>query len=74
MSTLGRHLKQKRQKEAGMDSLNLVAVEVCEPPANRGKTLGSGLVVALSGGMRIEVDCGFDACTLAQLVGVLERR
>ena len=33
----------------------------------------SGLTVALAGGRRIEVGRGFDARTLVQLVGVLER-
>jgi hypothetical protein len=36
--------------------------------------VGSGLAVALSGGRRIEVSCGFDSSTLVQLLGVLERR
>jgi hypothetical protein len=33
----------------------------------------SGLAVALPGGRRIEVGCGFDAQTLVQLLSVLER-
>ena len=34
---------------------------------------GGGLAVALTGGRRIEVGRGFDAHTLARLLGVLER-
>jgi hypothetical protein len=33
----------------------------------------SGLAVSLSRGRRVEVSCGFDEETLAQLVAVLER-
>jgi len=33
----------------------------------------SGLAVALPGDRRIEIRCGFDAHTLVQLLGVLER-
>ena len=38
-----------------------------------GGPAGSGLAVALPSGRRIEIGCGFDARTLAQLLDVLER-
>jgi hypothetical protein len=38
-----------------------------------GSPAGSGLAVALPSGRRIEIGRGFDAHTLAQLMGVLER-
>jgi hypothetical protein len=34
---------------------------------------GSGLAVALPGGRRIEVGCGFDVSTLARVLAELER-
>ena len=50
-----------------------VAVEVSAGGPRLGSGASSGLAVTLPGGRRIEVGCGFDARTLAQLLGVLER-
>jgi len=50
-----------------------VAVEVSASHPRLESGASSGLAVALPGGCRIEVGCGFDARTLAQLLAVLER-
>jgi transposase-like protein len=71
-ATLARY--RKRQAQGGPESGNCwVAVEVSAArPASSGKA-DSGLAVALPCGRRIEVGRGFDASTLVQLLGVLER-
>jgi hypothetical protein len=70
LKTLARYLarcrKQSAQGSELPDPQQFVAVEVA---GSRG---GSELTVLLSGGLRIEVKCGFDAGTLRQLVAVLE--
>ena len=50
-----------------------MAVEVSGVSAAVGNGTTSGLAIALAGGRRIEVGRGFDAHTLVQLLGVLER-
>ncbi len=72
-ATLGRYLKRQRQAQAELAGVDLVAVELCQARAAVGKAEGSGLVVALAGGRRIEVARGFDPPTLVQLLGVLDR-
>jgi hypothetical protein len=70
LATLARYRKRQAQGEAAAER-RWLAVEVAGAKAPR---LGSSeLVVALPGGRRIEVGCGFDADTLAQLLSVLER-
>jgi hypothetical protein len=72
LATLARY--RRRRAGGAMAGDGWVAVEVSnECPASR-SMVGSGLAVALSGGRRIEVSCGFDSSTLVQLLGVLERR
>jgi hypothetical protein len=70
LATLARY--RKRQTRGGaVSGSQWVAVDVAGAgPANPAR---SGLAVALPGGLRIEIGCGFDARTLAQLLGVLER-
>ena len=51
-----------------------IAVEVSSAAAAPTAASGSGLVVALPGGRRIEVGRGFDTDTLVRLLSVLERR
>jgi hypothetical protein len=53
--------------------MNLVAVELSGARATGAKGAGSGLALSLAGGRRIEVARGFDAPTLVQLLGLLER-
>ena len=72
-STLNRYLRRSRQVKTGAPGVNLVAVELCGARPARAQGADSGLAVALSGGRRIEVARGFDAGTLVQLVGLLER-
>ncbi len=75
LSTLSRHLKklnlagELRKKEPS----RLVAVGL-EVPSSSDVAVkpASGLTVCLSKGRRVEVNCGFDGETLAQLVAVLE--
>jgi hypothetical protein len=71
--TLSRYVQQRRSAQADGVGASLMAVEV--RGARPGKESGrdSGLALALSTGRRIEVDRGFDAATLVQLLGLLER-
>ncbi len=70
LATLARYRKRQAQGEA-VAGRRWLAVEVA---GGKATPLGSsGLAVALAGGRRIEVGCGFDAETLAQLLSVLER-
>ena len=72
LATLARY--RKRQAQGSPVAGNRwLAVEVSADRAALGGGASSGLAVALRGGRRIEVGCGFDARTLAQLLGVLER-
>jgi hypothetical protein len=64
LSTLARY--QRRQTQPGAPAW--LAVEL-KSDANP-----SGLAVVLAGGRRIEIARGFDAPTLLQLLGLLERR
>jgi hypothetical protein len=68
LATLARYRKRRAQGEVVAGN-RWVAVEV----SGAGPARESGLAVALPGGRRIEVGRGFDARTLAQLLGVLER-
>jgi hypothetical protein len=72
LATLGRYRKRRAQGEV-IPANRWVAVEVSgSRPALAGGG-SSGLAVAWPGGRRIEVGRGFDAHTLVQLLGVLER-
>lgn len=73
LSTLGRHRKQLEHRHQGGGGNALLAVEVCGAPAASGNWKGNSMAVVLGNGRRIEVERGFDAGTLQQLVGVLER-
>ena len=73
LATLARY--RKRQAQIGTAAANRwVAVEVSSAAAAPDTEARSGLAVTLPGGRRIEVGRGFDAHTLVQLLGVLERR
>ena len=73
LSTLNRYLARRREAQAEAACVNLMAVELSGArPADR-KAQDSGLAVALAAGRRIEVARGFDAQTLVQLLGLLER-
>ena len=71
-SNLARYGKRQAQGSPVPEN-RWVAVEVSAGGPALGGPASSGLAVALRGGRRIEVGCGFDARTLAQLLGVLER-
>ena len=71
-ATLARYRKRQAQGSP-VPGNRWVKVEVCANRTALGGPTSSGLAVALRGGRRIEVGCGFDARTLAQLLGVLER-
>ncbi len=73
LATLVRYRKRQAQGETAPGN-RWVAVEVFGTAPALAAAAGSGLAVALSGGRRIEVGRGFDARTLVQLLGVLERR
>ena len=72
LATLARYRKRRAQGSPAPGD-RWVAVEVSGGRPRPESGAGSGLAVALAGGRRIEVGCGFDARTLAQLLGVLER-
>jgi hypothetical protein len=73
LSTLSRHLKKPSGELKQKEPSRLVAVELVEPPAcDMNCKPASVLTVWLSKGRRVEVNCGFDGETLAQLVTLLE--
>ena len=72
-STLTRYLKRRGESQGEAAGLNLIAVELCGASAGAAKEADSGLALSLAGGRRIEVARGFDASTLVQLLGLLER-
>ena len=72
LATLARYRKRRTQGPAAPAD-RWVAVEVASARSTLESRWNSGLAVALPGGRRIEVGCGFDAHTLVQLLGVLER-
>ena len=72
LATLARY--RKLLARGGPESGNgWVAVEVSAARSALEGGAGSGLALALPCGRRIEVGRGFDAPTLTQLLGVLER-
>ena len=62
-----RRLRQRRGEGLGVD--RWVAVEVSGPK----RSAAGGLTLVLGKGRRIEVERGFDAATLEQLLRLLER-
>jgi hypothetical protein len=74
LSTLTRY--QKWQREAGGETRpgsRWVSVELAGAGPGPAGWTGSGLAVTLAAGRRIDVGRGFDAQTLVELLGVLER-
>lgn len=74
LATLARY--QKWQREAGGEAVpgnRWVSVELAGAAPGPTGWASSGLLIALPGGRRIEVGRGFDAHTLAELLGVLDR-
>lgn len=72
-STLDRHLRKQRAQDQGSRAGNrFLAVEVRTATASSASH-GSGVVVALTNGRRIEVNRGFDAATLRHLLTVLDK-
>ena len=70
LSTLARY---RRRHAQGIAAPAVHWLEVEASGKATGSAGASGLTVALPGGRRIEVACGFDSRTLAQLLAVLER-
>ncbi len=68
VKTLGRYGRRHRQGKAKPGQRRWVAVEL-----ERQSGKGCQLAVVLSGGRRVEVQRGFDATRLRQLVSALER-
>ena len=74
LATLARYRKRQRQAHGEAATGNRwLAVEVAGVSATTGNCTASGLAIALPGSRRVEVGRGFDAPTLVQLLGVLER-
>jgi hypothetical protein len=71
LSTLVRYRKWYRESRAENKD-RWLAVEMSEPEAEPVSSTGSKLSVLLLHGRRIEVQHGFDAVTLKQLIQVLE--
>ncbi|MDP2379401.1 MAG: hypothetical protein Q8M35_02730 [Pseudohongiella sp.] len=74
LATLTRY--QKWRREAGGETLPVnrwVSVELADAGPGPAGWTGSGLAITLPAGRRIEVGRGFDAHTLAELLGVLDR-
>jgi len=72
LATLARYRKRQAQGKTALGN-RWVTVEVSGANSTLESRGSSGLAVALPGGRRIEVGCGFDAQTLVQLLSVLER-
>ena len=72
LATLARYRKRQMQGNSAAGNRWVEVKESAGRPALGGPA-GSGLAVALPSGRRIEIGCGFDARTLAQLLDVLER-
>jgi len=73
LATLARYRKRQAQGKAEPGD-RWLAVEVARTHSTRESGASSGLALALpKSGRRIEIRCGFDAQTLVQLLGVLER-
>jgi len=72
LATLARYRKRQAQGKAAPGN-RWVTVEVSGSSATLESRGSSGLAVVLPGGRRIEIGRGFDARTLVQLLGVLER-
>ena len=72
LATLARYRKRQTQGKA-VSGHRWLAVEVAAANPTPESRVNSGLAVALPGGSRIEVRCGFDCHTLVQLLSVLER-
>jgi transposase-like protein len=74
LNSLKRYLNRYREAGSEGSDCTLVAVELAEESAARGREPdGGGLAVVLSSGRRIEVSAGFDASTLTRLMTLLER-
>ncbi len=73
LTTLARYRRRLRpRRDEGADASRWLAVEVSRSAAIGGGGVASGLRVALPTGLRIEIDRGFDAPTLGQLLSLLE--
>ena len=72
LASLARYRRRHGQGKTETSN-RLVAVEVSGLCAKRESSANSGVALALPKGRRIEVRRGFDAPTLMQLLGVLER-
>ena len=73
LSTLDRHLKKSSGDLGHKQPSRLVPVELAVPSSSDVTVKpASGLAVWLSKGRRVEVNCGFDRETLAQLITMLE--
>jgi hypothetical protein len=80
LGTLARHLKKRQDRppqrtgDEGGKPGRLVEVQLSSGATPVGASKDPGiLTVLLSNGRRVEVDRGFDAATLGQLVTILER-
>jgi hypothetical protein len=74
LATLARYRRRLRESGGKISAEGRwLAVEVAGGGAGPVGGAASGLAVALSGGRKIEVGCGFDPPTLVQLLHVLER-
>jgi len=74
VSTLDVYRKRLRQARSEISGASRwVAVDVAGAPPATDRAAASGLRVVLEKGRRIEVERGFDAATLEQLLSVIER-
>jgi hypothetical protein len=72
LATLARYRKRQTQDSPAVGNRWVEVKESAGRPMQEDGA-SSGLAVALPSGRRIEIGRGFDAHTLAQLLGVLER-
>jgi len=71
LATLARYRKRQTQDD-GLPGGQWLTVEV-SGGAELERAASSRLALVVAGGRRIEIGRGFDACTLTQLLSVLER-
>ena len=73
LATLARYRKRRRAPGEAAGAGRWLAVELARAVPAGGSGAASGLTVGLSRGRRIEIERGFDAPTLIQLLELLER-
>ena len=70
LSTLDYYVRRESRREARS---RLLRVEI-QAPAEAGKPATAGVALALSSGLRVELESGFDESVLLRVLALLERK